>query len=679
MNLTTIGNKLRGLLTNYMAIVWTLVALQLILRVMEYLSWCVSLSSTQLELFFARSVNFDSLFVLLYSFYLLPFYLLIGLINKRFAIFLIKSVALVFFLLILVLTFYFFLSKALLTASVFQFKIAEILQTVLAEINLSRWAEITVFTLFIFLTYVSFFRFKFRVRAKGQLISIGLYLLLCLVALGNAKHQFKSIKYFNSVFDFQIGNSKAVYFLESFNESELKAGSFSPTELGNVVARFQSDFNGFEFKDNTYPLIHSEEYKNVLGPYFPKSSKKPNLVFVVTESLSSTFVGKTSVLGELMPFTDSLMQESLYWPNFLALADRSFGVLPGLLASSVNGVGDRGFINMRLNLHSRKRYPNQYSLIDILKNNQYATNYYYGGWKYFDDVGFYLEQLGVESILGDEDFDDSKYTKPNSGNGNMVWGYSDNDLFQFSFDKMEGYDSSKPYLNLYQTLTIHSPYLLAPKHYYNSDYLNNRLNGSSSEKLVEMNFPKPELASIFFADDVLRNFFHQYSKRPDFKNTIFVITGDHAVDFHVDDSPFKNYRVPLFIYSPMLIRSKEFNSLNSHLDVLPSLLALLKDNYGLQVQNEKPWLGNGLDTTNSFFTGKTIPLMVRSIEKPQFIKDKYAVWGDEVYSFSPKFELIPISDAKPTKNVKQALRDYNYINAFVCLEDWIWPLNDSVK
>jgi phosphoglycerol transferase MdoB-like AlkP superfamily enzyme len=50
----------------------------------------------------------------------------------------------------------------------------------------------------------------------------------------------------------------------------------------------------------------------------------------------------------------------------------------------------------------------------------------------------------------------------------------------------------------------------------------------------------------------LRGFFDAYSKRSDFNNTIFLITGDHRMPEIPMSDKIDRYHVPLIVYSPML-------------------------------------------------------------------------------------------------------------------------------
>ncbi|RYZ58141.1 MAG: hypothetical protein EOO14_10075, partial [Chitinophagaceae bacterium] len=75
-----------------------------------------------------------------------------------------------------------------------------------------------------------------------------------------------------------------------------------------------------------------------------------------------------------------------------------------------------------------------------------------------------------------------------------------------------------------------------------------------------------------YSDESIRSFLLAYRQRPDFDNTIFIITGDHRLIPVPEDNMLSRFHVPLLIYSPLLKRQASFPALSSHLDIAPSLV-----------------------------------------------------------------------------------------------------------
>ena len=115
--------------------------------------------------------------------------------------------------------------------------------------------------------------------------------------------------------------------------------------------------------------------------------------------------------------------------------------------------------------------------------------------------------------------------------------------------------------------------------------------GFSEEKKEKYRNYQKQYSSILFTDEALRKFFKTYKKDENFDNTIFIITGDHRIPEIPMASKIDRYHVPLIIYSPLLKRQAEFESVSSHFDVAPSLISFLKNNYDLKAPESNGFVG----------------------------------------------------------------------------------------
>lgn len=120
---------------------------------------------------------------------------------------------------------------------------------------------------------------------------------------------------------------------------------------------------------------------------------------------------------------------------------------------------------------------------------------------------------------------------------------------------------------------------------------------------------RDELTTFLYTDDALRQFFRGYRARPDFENTIFIITGDHRLIPVPQPSQIARYHVPLLIYSPLLHESQRFRSVSTLADVAPTLLGFLHEQYGVAAPKRSHWLGTPIDTTRRFRNTRSMPLM----------------------------------------------------------------------
>ena len=72
----------------------------------------------------------------------------------------------------------------------------------------------------------------------------------------------------------------------------------------------------------------------------------------------------------------------------------------------------------------------------------------------------------------------------------------------------------------------------------------------------------------------------QARRRPWFEKTVFVFVADHtAGSAGKEDLPVAKYHIPLFIFSPKLLKAQEVSVLASQIDLAPTLLGLLNLDY----------------------------------------------------------------------------------------------------
>jgi len=664
---------MRELFIKYIYVIYSLLIIFIVIRLAEYTClWFENNTSISLDILFTRSINFDSLFIINFSLFLLIITILIGLVNKNVASHFFKLIVIFIIFFHLISTSYFLISQNILDSTIFEFSLSEIFKIIFAEFTTRN---LTIFLPFLFvLLIVSYLYYKIiskiKLNKKINIILSILYIIFIIVAVVNRKHTLKSIKYFDNNFTYLLGNSKEVFFIKSIDFSK-KIKKYNIQKIKNATLNYQKATSYFNYCNENYPFIHNEPYENVLGKYFNKdTSLTPNVVIIICESLSSSFSGPNNSLdGSLTSFIDSLSSHSLYWYNFLSNAERSYGVLPNVLASLPTGIGKRGFINMDNEYANFKKYPTHTGLIELLKQNNYTTNYFYGGWGYFDNVGYFIKESGIDNFYDQDNFNSSIYNKPK---GNMVWGYNDKDLFSQSFDLLDEKKVSHPFLNIYQTLSLHSPFNLSERRYYTNDFIEKRIKRLHLNTKKIKKIPNKILASIFFSDDALKHYFNIMKKRKEFSNTIFIITGDHSIDLNISNNTFEKYRVPLIIYSKLLKKPEKFKGVCSHIDILPSIIALLQNNYGQKFNISKHWLGQGLDTSKYFIANRNIPLAINNNILPQYISGSYAICNNNIIQFDSLFNIKEVSNEEIINNVNNLFENYYLLNKYVCLQDKIW-------
>ena len=415
-----------------------------------------------------------------------------------------------------------------------------------------------------------------------------------------------------------------------------------------------------------YPLYKKAEYDAVLGSYFDLKDKKPNIVFIITEGLGADFITDGEYSG-FTPYIDSLSRNSLYFKNMLSTTGRTFGVLPSLLGSLP--LAEKGFMELGSEM------PEHHSLISILKTNNYKTRFFYGGDAGFDKIAEFLERQKTDEII-DENFFPDSYSKSESNNEGFTWGYSDGDVFRFSLTKINA-ESDSSYLSIYLTLSTHEPFLPSNKKYYESLFLK-KLSESdfSDEKKKKFLAYSTVFQSLLYTDQSLKIFFENYSKRDDFSNTIFILTGDHRIIPIPQQTKIDRFHVPLIIYSSMLKKTGTINSVSSHLDITPTLLSLLHNRYEMVLPDSVHWLGSALDTTVEFRSKKQVALMRSKGEISDYLNENYFLSDNQLFKLTTTLSLVSENESDVLSESIRRLEKYKQINNYVTKGNKLMP---SVK
>ncbi|MHA6727381.1 sulfatase-like hydrolase/transferase [Chryseobacterium sp. A301] len=400
--------------------------------------------------------------------------------------------------------------------------------------------------------------------------------------------------------------------------------------------------------DKRYPFWRKENTSDFLSHYFEKSSTPPNLVLIVVEGLGQAYSSPEGYLGDFTPYFSSLTKKGLYWPNTVSSSGRTFAALPTLLGSLP--FGENGFLEAPFRAH--------FNLVNVLGANGFETGFFHGGNAEFDGMKPYLEASGIDRIV-----DQSLFTNPAeklpSSLGGESWGYEDQAVFKKLLTEQKV--APPPYFNTVLTLSTHNPFLIRNQAFFETRFEQRISGGALTLEQKERSIHhKKELITVLNFDQALQDFMKEYEKRPDYKNTIFVITGDHSMPEIDLQTTLDRFRVPLLIYSPLIKMGKRFLNPVSHFDLAPTLLAYYKTSYGLSTPSTVTWLGDGLTGEyNPLHSG--VGMMQSKFLLQDYLYKNHYVHRDQVYRLK---ELEPSSEIQGTEKEKilQSFRNYKQRN-----------------
>ncbi|WP_366182460.1 sulfatase-like hydrolase/transferase [Flavobacterium ovatum] len=573
--------------------------------------------------------------VLIISALIYPLFLLLGYIKKPWDI---VSIKVIFGLIIIgqfALTKYHLTTLVNLGADFLGYSIDDMFTTVTASESLS----ILYFVPFILfpLLYLVINKYTSKyVLTKTAYIALGSLVLLTL-----------GLKIFISDFSDSKNQNKLAFFTSD-------------------IIRYQTDKNEFDadklFYKKEYPLVQPfDATPDVLSPFFQINEEKPNIVMIIVEGLGTEFIGKNAYRG-FTPYLDSLVPKSLYWENFVSNAGRTFGALPSILGSLP--YGEKGFLEMN-------PLPSNISLVSILKANEYNTSFYCGDESSFDRKINFLEYNGIDNVIDINKFGPG-YEKTKANSGGFTWGYPDEEIFKKMLSELD--EKKSPRLDIIMTLTNHEPFDFPAK----KEYLKKVDSILNTNKTLQVSKSEVEtykdiFACLLYTDHSIKKFMNDYAKRPEYKNTIFVITGDHRLIPIAQKDKLCRFHVPLYLYSPLLKKPQTFKSVSSHWDITPSLISFLMNNYKMNKMEQTAWMSTGLDTVQKFRNIHKIPIMQNKGSINEMIYKDYLYSDGNLFQIDEDFEITKVNDSEMLKTIKDSLKEAKKLNAYLTQKNKIIP------
>ncbi|WP_320110679.1 LTA synthase family protein [Draconibacterium orientale] len=610
-------------------------------------------------------IKYDIILYLRVSAVLMIPFLLLGLFSQKAARIFFISASVVLVLGDMLLLKYFSTAGIPLGSDLFAYSIEEINQTVQSSGEMNVWPFIFMALFLAYMVRV-FIKHVYLKLKPWMLIVISAAMFASLAPLDILKPQPSD---FENEFSLFAATNKLNFFSESVLERYVFDKQFDKQTYTFKTTVATAD-GTFTYLDEDYPFLHNETTPDVLGKYLEPLETKPNIVFVIVESLGRAYSGKDAYLGSFTPFLDSLMDKSLYWENNLSTSGRTFGVLPSILASVP--FGNRGFIELGEDM------PDHLSLMSILKTQAgYTGSFTYGGEAHFDNMDVFLKRQGVDRIIDNTGFGEGYEKMPASATSGFSWGFGDKEIFRRYIEEIKT-DTANPRVDVILTLAMHSPFVVENQRYYLAKF---------NERLAELKLPEKtkafnrnyekQFSTVLYFDDALRYFFSEFSKLPSFNNTIFVITGDHRMPEIPISTQLDRFHVPLVIYSPLLKKAAKFSSLVTHFDVTPSLLALLDGDSIFSRPQAAAWIGHGLDDEEDFRVANAYPLMRNKNEILDFIDGERMLANKVIYQIYENMDIETVDEPEKEKELEAELNNFLLKNNHACKNNKLIP--DSLK
>jgi len=575
----------------------------------------------------------------------------------------VKKISIIYFTLLIVLNGvfikYFLSNFMLLGTEMFAFSSSELFYIIKNEIinyQLYEYVLLIVYPIVFIIIAIFLIKKEWKVSKYIKRLLLTIYIIFIVATAFEYKYFIPKYTSFKSYHEFLINNNKLVFYITDIIKKNKRETFLKLTRnLKTDIISYQKTNSKFSYTSKQYPLMHNTPYENVLGKYFIKDTIKPNIVFIMVEGLGSAFSGINAHLGSLTPFIDSLLEKSLYWEHFLSNAERTYGVLP-------NSISSAPYMNQFI---QQNEYINHTSIIEELSSNGYQTNFNYGGWANFSNMENFLKFNRINDINSELNFDTTYFKKHLSSEDDFHWGYDDGAMLkQFLLHSKQ---FKEPYLSLILTISMHSPWDV--DHNYTLEDAIEYLGETSDYQKELLKAQTDVVKSIIFFDNKLKDFFSAYSKRPDYKNTIFLIYGDHNMHILPEKNEIDAFHVPLIIHSNLITKHKKFKGVSTHRDLTPTILGLLEGNYNMKFSEDKHWLGLSLDTSLQYNNEQITPLVMGSNSFLNFMYKNNVVIHEQVFELDEYFELKPEKDSIKIKETLKTYYQYQNIEKYMFKQD----------
>jgi len=292
----------------------------------------------------------------------------------------------------------------------------------------------------------------------------------------------------------------------------------------------------------------SKDLNNTLRMISNEGEEKyHNVMLVMIESLSASYMGLYGDSKNLTPHIDALSKKSLFFSEFFATGTRTVRGMEAV-TMSLPPTGGRSIVK-------RPDNHTMFGLGWIFKDKGYDNKFIYAGHGYFDNMNAYFGNNGFK-VVDRESFKSNEITFSN------VWGVCDEDLFDKSIQEADhSYRDKKPFFSFVMTTSNHRPFTY-PDGKIDIPSHTNRWGG------------------VKYTDYAVHQFLEKASKKPWFDTTLFIFVADHnGGSAGKNDLPLYRYKIPFFIYAPKIVKAQTITKVSSQIDLAPTLLALLNWDY----------------------------------------------------------------------------------------------------
>lgn len=278
-----------------------------------------------------------------------------------------------------------------------------------------------------------------------------------------------------------------------------------------------------------------------------------NVVVILMESFAGRYVGALGNPSNITPNFDRLAKEGLLFTQFFSNGTHTH---QGMFATMACFPNLPAFETLMQEPEGNNKFSGLPQLLSIRDMSDVYV--YNGDFAWDNQMGFFSNQ-GMTSFVGRNDYVNPVFS-------DSTWGVSDQDMFTRGNEELNKLEASgKPFYALLQSLSNHTPYAL-PK-------------DLPVEPVTDQGSQNEHLTAMRYSDWALGQFFEKAKKSPYYKDTIFIVVGDHGFGnpIQLTDMDLFRFNVPLLIIAPGI--QEKFGATSSNVgtqvDIVPTIMGRL--------------------------------------------------------------------------------------------------------
>ncbi|MCK0512370.1 LTA synthase family protein [Aromatoleum buckelii] len=274
-----------------------------------------------------------------------------------------------------------------------------------------------------------------------------------------------------------------------------------------------------------------------------------NVVVILLESFAGHYVGALGSKDGITPQFDRLAREGVLFTRFFSNGTHTHQGMFATMACFPNLPGFEYLMQMPEGGHRFSGLP------QLLRAREFNDVYVYNGDFAWDNQSGFFGNQGMTRFIGRNDFIDPVVSDP-------TWGVSDQDMFDRAAEELQKDSGGKPFYALLQTLSNHTPYALPQT--------------LPVEPVTGHGPLDDHLTAMRYSDWALGQFFEKARKSEYFRDTLFVIVGDHGfgADEQITEMDLHRFNVPLLLIGPGIQQAfgTRHDSVGTQIDIVPTIM-----------------------------------------------------------------------------------------------------------